>query len=257
MPVIAGIEKFSRAMAAHSDGYVLIGGAACSVLFDRAGLDFRLTKDLDIVVIADRADYEFARDLWGFIKEGGYEAGVRREGECTYYRFQLAEDSPNRFEYPGQIELFARRPDFDLSDKGTPIAPLPFDGAVSSLSAIILDDEYYEFIRDGAISVDGLATLDALHIIPLKMRAHVDLNRKHEAGAPDGVNSKNLRKHRADVAELSKLLTGADRLALEGEMRTDAEAFFDDFAAYAARQTNCKIASVLSAELEFLKRVYL
>ena len=58
-----------------------------------------------------------------------------------------------------------------LEDETSEVAPLSFDGAVSSLSAIILDDGYYEFIRDNATNVEGITLLDALHIIPLKMRA--------------------------------------------------------------------------------------
>lgn len=257
MPVVRGIEAFSRAMAAHAGSYVLIGGGACSILFDEVGDDFRLTKDLDIVVLADRTDPGFARDLWRFVREGGYESGLRREGGCTYYRFQLPKNSPRALELPGQIELFARHPDFELSNEDAVVAPLPFDEGMSSLSAIILDDGYYEFIRNGVISIEGVSTLDALHIIPLKMRAHVDLNRKHAAGTPDGTNSRNLRKHRADVHRLAGLLPESDRLPLAGQMRTDAEAFLDDFAQYATRQTNRKQAEKLKADLEFLRRVYM
>ncbi len=134
---------------------------------------------------------------------------------------------------------------------------MPFDEGASSLSAIILDDGYYEFIRSNAVSIDGISTLDALHIIPLKMRAHVDLNRKHEAGAPDGRNGKNLRKHRSDIASLAKLLNDSDRLPLQDQMLADAGAFFDDFERYAARQTNRKKADELKADLAFMRRVYL
>ncbi len=257
MPRVLGIDAFASAMSAHVGSYALIGGAACSILFDEAGQDFRLTKDLDVVILTDRQDSDFARDLWAFIKEGGYEAGGRREGGCAYYRFQLPKESPNHLLLPGQIELFSRHPDFELFNEASAIAPLPFDEAASSLSAIILDDGYYEFIRDGAVQIRGVNTLDALHIIPLKMRAHVDLNRKHAAGVPDGTNDKSLRKHRADVASLAGLLAETDRLTLEGPMRDDAKAFFEDFEAYAARQTNRKRAFALVEALDFLRRVYL
>lgn len=244
-------------MAAHADSYVLIGGGACSLLFDEAGSNFRLTKDLDIVVLADRSDPGFARALWEFVKDGGYEAGRRSEGGCTYYRFQLPRNSARTLELPGQIELFARHPEFELADEGAAVAPLPFDEGVSSLSAIILDEGYYESIRNNAVSVEGVSTLDALHIIPLKMRAHIDLNRKHAAGLPDGNNSKNLRKHRSDVANLAGLLTESDRLNLQGQVRADAEAFLRDFEEYAARQTNRKQAERLGTTLDFLRQVYL
>ena len=182
MSKVRGIERFADAMSGCKGGYVLIGGGACSVLFDNEGDSFRATEDLDIVVIVDGEGVEFATALWAFIKAAGYETGKVGDGRCTYYRFCLPEGSRQVLDYPGQIELFARHPDFVLEDETSEVAPLSFDGAVSSLSAIILDDGYYEFIRDNATNVEGITLLDALHIIPLKMRAHIDINRSYEEG---------------------------------------------------------------------------
>ncbi|WP_270243014.1 hypothetical protein [Collinsella tanakaei] len=84
MPVVAGLEKFKEAMVGNEDNYVLIGGAACSILFDEAGAAFRATKDLDVVVIKDGKQSSFGEAMWKLIREGGYNAGKRREGGCTY-----------------------------------------------------------------------------------------------------------------------------------------------------------------------------
>lgn len=155
MSKVRGIERFADAMSGCKGGYVLIGGGACSVLFDNEGDSFRATEDLDVVVIVDGKGVEFATALWAFIKAAGYETGKVGDGRCTYYRFCLPEGSRQVLDYPGQIELFARHPDFVLEDETSEVAPLSFDGAVSSLSAIILDDGYYEFIRDNATNVEG------------------------------------------------------------------------------------------------------
>lgn len=255
MPTIAGIDKFKEAMAGHENEYVLIGGGACSILFEEAGADFRLTKDLDIVVLTDVASPSFGHALWKLVRNGNYEAGKRKEGRCTYYRFTLPADSPNTGVFPSEIELFARHPDFALEDEDSHIIPLPFDDTVSSLSAIILDDGYYEFIKESATTIEGVSTLSALHIIPLKMRAHIDNQRLHEEGVR--VSEKTLRKHRADVAELSNLLPISARLALNDQMRADAEVFFADFERYASNETNRKRHAALNDTFKFLKRVYL
>ena len=255
MPTVAGIERFKEAMAGHEGEYVLIGGGACSILFDDAGASFRLTKDLDVVVLVDEAGPSFGRAVWDFIRDGGYEAGRRNEGGCTYYRFTLPKGSPNVGIYPGEIELFARHPDFVLEDEGSYVAPLPFDGAVSSLSAIILDDGYYEFIREHAVPVEGVPVLSALHIIPLKMRAHVDNVRLHDEGVH--ISEKVLRKHRADVVVLSDLLPANAEFPLDGQLRIDAEAFFADFDEYASRETDRKKRAALEETLEFLRKGYL
>ncbi len=255
MPIVAGIQKFREAMCGHEEEYVLIGGGACSILFDEIGESFRLTKDLDVVVIVDKCGPSFGRALWSLIHAGGYEVGRRSIGGCAYYRFVLPRNSPNAEEFPGEIELFARHPDFRLEDEGSHVAPLPFDSSVSSLSAIILDDGYYEFIRANATVVEGVTVLSALHLIPLKMRAHVDNCRLHNEGVH--VSDKVLRKHRNDVALLASLLPLDSRLELVGQLRDDAENFLLDFEEYAARETSYKRRATLLETLDFLRRVYL
>lgn len=68
MSKVRGIERFADAMSGCKGGYVLIGGGACSVLFDNEGDSFRATEDLDVVVIVDGKGVEFATALWAFIK---------------------------------------------------------------------------------------------------------------------------------------------------------------------------------------------
>jgi hypothetical protein len=47
--MVNGLERFKQYFAPYINQYVLIGGVACSVLMEEAGLDFRATKDLDII----------------------------------------------------------------------------------------------------------------------------------------------------------------------------------------------------------------
>ena len=182
MSIAPRIEKFRDAMKGHEGCYVLIGGSACSILFSEVGQRFRATKDLDIVLLVGQDDFLFAKTFWEFIKHGGYEIGKNSEGKYTYYRFKLPKQKLSTSEYPAEIELFARHADFHTALGKTWITPLPFDEAISSLSAIILDDGYYEFIRAYATPIHGITTLSALHIIPLKMRAHIDNRRLHDEG---------------------------------------------------------------------------
>lgn len=64
---------FRDRFAGLADRYVLIGGAAVEVAMDAAALEFRVTKDLDIVLYVESLDAEFARAFWAFIAEGGFE----------------------------------------------------------------------------------------------------------------------------------------------------------------------------------------
>jgi len=48
--MVNGLERFRKHFAPYTDQYILIGGTACTVIMQEAGLDFRATKDLDIVL---------------------------------------------------------------------------------------------------------------------------------------------------------------------------------------------------------------
>ena len=41
--------------------YVIIGGTACDILMAKEGLDFRATKDIDLVLIIEAVDVNFGR----------------------------------------------------------------------------------------------------------------------------------------------------------------------------------------------------
>lgn len=216
---VQGIEAFREAMTGLEGSYALIGGGACDLLLADQGAEFRATKDLDIVVLTDGPVDDFAKALWKFISDGGYEPWRSKDEKVRFYRFV----NPRRPGYPHMVELFARHPEFPLFDDESEIAPLPFDEDISSLSAILLDDDYYALLLEGLAVVDGISTLDEAHLIPLKMRAHIDLNDKHDAGAH--VNSVDLKKHRKDVLRLLEFIPNDAVLDLPGKIKADAGRF--------------------------------
>ena len=71
--MVKGIDQFQAHFEDFNDRYVLIGGAACFLSFDEAGLDFRVTKDLDIVLCVEALDTDFAQAFWDFIIRGKYK----------------------------------------------------------------------------------------------------------------------------------------------------------------------------------------
>ena len=46
--MVAGLLKFKEYFKDYADSYVLIGGAACDILFTENEADFRATRDLEI-----------------------------------------------------------------------------------------------------------------------------------------------------------------------------------------------------------------
>lgn len=206
--MVRGLDRFREHFTGYEDHYVLIGGTAATLTMEDAGLQFRATKDLDILLVVEVLDNSFCDKMWEFIKAGSYEIRQSSEGHPRLYRFQKPEDDS----YPYMIELFSRRlNDLTLRD-GAKFTPLPIDEALSSLSAILLDDDYYNFVMAGRRQAEQLTWIEADRLIPLKASAWLDLSARAAAG--DQVDARDIRKHINDVFRLSQLLTGEQRIPL-------------------------------------------
>lgn len=192
---------FQSHFRSFSDRFVLIGGTACDIAMTEAGLEFRATKDLDIVLWVEALDEPFVTAFWEFVRAGNYQIQQKSTGERQFYRFQKPEQSY----YPFMLELFSRAPDVLQIAEGSHLTPLPMEEEVSNLSAILMDGEYYEFIRAGRKETDGLPWVGAEHLIPLKARAWLDLSRRKADG--ETVDSKAIKKHKNDVFRLYQIIT--------------------------------------------------
>lgn len=217
--MVKGIEIFKAHFHDYRDRYVLIGGTACDLVMTDAGGEFRATKDLDIILCIEAFDAEFAKAFWAFVKQGGYEVREKSKGGKEFYRFQ----KPANDDYPFMLELFSRLPDVITVPDDCHLTPIPVDAAISSLSAILMDDDYYAFIRGGVTEIDGLTTIGVERIIPLKAKAWFDLRARQEAGEEG--QSRHIKKHRNDVFRLYVILEPDRRVSLEGRVRNDMEQF--------------------------------
>ena len=97
------------------------------------------------------------------------------------------------------------------------------DEDISSLSAILLDDDYYEFLKQGKVTVDGVAVLDAAYLIPFKAKAWMDLTDRRAAG--EHVDSKNIKKHKNDVFRLTELIDPTVKITVPQGVFTDVQDF--------------------------------
>ena len=66
--MVKGIETFENFFRDFSQEYVLIGGTACDLLMEEAGIEFRATKDLDIVLIVEALTEKFGMKFWEFFR---------------------------------------------------------------------------------------------------------------------------------------------------------------------------------------------
>lgn len=218
--MVKGIDQFRFHFEGFNDRYVLIGGAACYLAMEQAGLDFRVTKDLDIVLCVEALDVEFISMFWDFIKKGGYHNRQRSTGKKLYYRFYDPEDAT----FPWMLELFSRIPDaLNLQDNAH-LTPIPINDEASSLSAIILDDAYYNFIHESKKESDGFSVVPPESLVPLKAKAWLDLTQRRDAG--ENVNERDIKKHKNDVFRLFQVIAPDTRIVISNTIKDDLERFF-------------------------------
>jgi hypothetical protein len=199
--MVKGLDIFQKHFRPYADRYVLIGGAACDLAMGEAGIDFRATKDLDIVLCVEALDKEFVEAFWAFVRNGQYQLQEKSTGKKQYYRFQ----KPGTEGYPFMLELFSRVPDALSLAENSHLTPVPTDEDVSSLSAVLLSDDYYHFLHTGKKELDGLSFVGPEHLVPLKARAWLDLSKRKRQG--ETVDSKSIKKHRNDVFRLYQILS--------------------------------------------------
>ena len=70
--MVKGLDTFQKYFADYEEQYVLIGGAACDILFESNEVNFRATRDLDMVLIVEALTPEFGEKFWKFIVDGKY-----------------------------------------------------------------------------------------------------------------------------------------------------------------------------------------
>jgi len=223
--MVKGIDQFKAHFEGFADRYVLIGGAACYLAMEEAGLEFRVTKDLDIVLCIEVLDAEFVGAFWEFVKKGKYKNQQKSSSKKLFYRFYEPEDET----FPWMLELFSRIPDaLTLKDKAH-LTPIPIDEEISSLSAILLDEAYYGFIHDSKKESDGFTVVLPESLIPLKAKAWLDLTGRRDAG--EEVNKKDITKHKNDVFRIFQIIGPDTRLALPTSIGEDLNRFLGEIEA--------------------------
>ena len=204
--MVSGLVKFRESFAGFSDNFVIIGGTACDEVLSGTEMTPRATLDIDIVVIVENMTQDFALAFWNFIREGGYQPGKRKnqDGSLKYVLYSFDKGRPG---FPVKIELLARHN--EVFEKAAHIEPLPIYGDVSSLSLIILDENYYTLTVGNSFISGGLRYASPIALMALKVRAFLNLLADRANGKE--INSKDISKHRNDVIKLAAITPGTER----------------------------------------------
>jgi len=250
--MIQGFDGFKKWFANYEEQYTIIGGTACDILMAEEGMDFRATKDIDLVLILEALTPEFGKRLWAYIMEGQYQHCNKSTGSPQFYRFS----HPKSEKFPVMLELFSRRVEALQLPQDAVLTPLPMEEDISSLSAILLDDDYYAFLRNGKVVVDGVTVLGPAYLIPFKAKAWLDLSvRKEQCGQ---VDSKSIRKHKNDVFRLTELINPEIKIQAPDTVLRDVHEFVMRMEQESVDLKQLKIVGRKKEDiLEELKKLYI
>lgn len=219
--MVEGLNLFTEYFADYTDHYILIGGTACDVYFTEREIPFRATQDLDIILVVEALNDTFVSHFWQFIQDGEYIT-AEKNGEKRFYRFE----KPKANGYPKKIELFARHPEI-LKDppEGMHITDIPTGEDVSSLSAILLNEDYYDFTKNNSEVKGGIRLANEIALVCLKARAYISNKELKAKGAK--IQTDNIYKHRRDVLHLATLLNPAKKIQIPDQIKTDLIIFLE------------------------------
>jgi len=175
-----GLERFREAFADYTENYVIIGGTACELNMADTVVRARATHDIDMVIIVENMTEAFARQFWQFVRDAGYRPERRKPKLDESPKYELYRFLDGKPDYPQMIELLSRHPDVLGKPHGFVIEPIPTDDAISSLSAIIMDDDFYDFTVRHSRVTDGIRYADPAALIALKAKAYLNLREDKE-----------------------------------------------------------------------------
>lgn len=221
--MVKGLEKFKEHFAGFKDNYVIIGGTACDIALRDTDMRPRTTDDIDMILVIEKMTPEFARSFWEFIDLGEYKTRQRRredkEPVSEFFRFINPKEG-----FPVQIELLSRYPDKLGEPKGFHLAPIPIGDEIASLSAILIDEEYYNQTIGNSIIEDNVRIANPFSLMCLKIKAFINLTK--EKIANPNVRSVDIKKHRDDVFKLLAMrIDPLTPVELSANMKGDVAAF--------------------------------
>ncbi len=251
--MVKGIDIFRKHFEHYSDKYVLIGGVACYLAHNKAGLDFRATKDFDIVLLIEKIDREFSTVFMDFIRKGKYIHIEKSTKKKRFYRFYKPETKG----FPFMLELFTKMPDIlnaDLQEQN--VVKIINETEVLSLSAILMLEEYYDFIKNNIIEISGIPIVNEKILIPLKARAYLDLIKRKELG--ESIDSHDIKKHKNDVFRLFRLLDPLSKVELNETIKMDMLEFINKVSSDEPDLKNLGIKNFKFIQIiNFLKNIFI
>ena len=220
--MVNGLDKLIAAFAGLEHEYAIIGGCACDLILASDGIKFRNTRDVDMVICISGEGEAFIRALQGLLNDGGYKVWHDKERNPNFYRFVNEQN----LAYPWMIELFTKHSMVGDSITGHLAKISLKDEPIYSLSAILLDDDYFRLVENNLTIVRGVSVPIAEVLMLLKMKAYLNLKESREQGKK--IASDDIRKHRNDVMRLLAVANTKSKLAVSDNVFSDVKLFLSD-----------------------------
>lgn len=219
--MVTGLDRWREYFGEYKDKYVLIGGAACNLLEEELDMNPRATKDLDLILVVETLTPDFGSRLWDFIKHANYTNRNIGENEDKheYYRFTNPQDKT----YPKQIELFARNTGILNLPADAHLEPISLGENLSSLSAILMDNDYYSFTIEHSRNIEDIHIANPEALICLKAKAYIEMIERNEKG--ERVDNRDIEKHKKDIFRLVAMLPQDSHFNLPEKLRNDMNFF--------------------------------
>jgi hypothetical protein len=84
--MVRGLDIFREYFKGFENQYVLIGGAACDILFVSNEGQFRATRDLDMVLIVEALTPKFGKKFWELVENGQYRNKASSFGKPPQFK---------------------------------------------------------------------------------------------------------------------------------------------------------------------------
>ena len=111
---------------------------------------------------------------------------------------------------------------------GAALTRLSVGETAASLSAILLNPDYYTFLKSMVRDLQGIPVLQEEAIIPFKARAFIDLRGRKADG--EEISQKDIKKHRNDVARMLQLFPAGSSYELPASVADDMRFFVEALA---------------------------
>ncbi len=107
--------------------------------------------------------------------------------------------------------------------EGAHLTPIPVGEELSSLSAILLNDDYYHYATSHTVILDNLNFVNKNAIVVLKAIAYINNSNRKAKG--EQVRSEDITKHKNDIFRIVSTFTESDRYEIPESIKNDMRTF--------------------------------